>query len=297
MRIIAKDREPDPPSRRLTTMIRRMLIAGLVVLGLVVAGCGDDGGEVDTGGPTTSTAEPDSGSSGDELDGRTFLSTGVTVDGEEHPLVEGTQVTVTFDAGTLGASAGCNQIGGDVSLGGGRLQTGALAMTEMGCDEPLMEQDEWLADFLSSGPAWSLDGDTLTLTGEDGTVIVLVDREVADPDRALVGPTWTGESIIEGETASSITEGFEPTFEFSDDGTVSIFDGCNQGSANYEIEGDEITFDSGAFTLMACPEGSEAPQQAVAVLLSAPSVSYSIEADLLSLRDAEGDGVDLRAES
>ncbi len=268
------------------------------MVGLLAAGCGDDGGEVDAGGSTTSipSTGPDGGGGGSELQGRTFLSTSVAADGEDRPLVEGTTITLVFDE-DLGASAGCNQMGGDVSLDGGRIQVGPLSMTEMGCEAALMEQDEWLADFLTAGPNWSLEADTLTLIGEDGTTIVLVDREVADPDRALVGPTWTGESIIDGETASSIVEGFEPTFEFSDDGVVSVFDGCNQGSANYEIEGESITFDSGAFTGMAClDEGSEPPQEAVAALLGPEPVSFSIEADLLSLRDAEGNGLDLRAE-
>ena len=38
-------------------------------------------------------------------------------------------------------------------------------------------------DFLTSGPTYTLDGDTLTLTSGD-LVITLVDREIAVPDPA-----------------------------------------------------------------------------------------------------------------
>lgn len=36
-------------------------------------------------------------------------------------------------------------------------------MTMMACDEALMDQDQWLSEFLTSSPALAVDGETLTL--------------------------------------------------------------------------------------------------------------------------------------
>jgi heat shock protein HslJ len=113
------------------------------------------------------------------LDGSEWLSTSVTEDGADQPLVEGTQVRLRFVDGQLAASAGCNSIGGAYRLDGGRLFFEGGAMTEMGCDEPRHAQDDWLLGFLGSRPAIAQDGDKLTLTS-GGTVVAFLDAEVAE---------------------------------------------------------------------------------------------------------------------
>ena len=59
-------------------------------------------------------------------------------------------------------------------------------MTEMACAEPLMQQDTWFADILTSEPTLQQDDTTLTLTS-DGTVVVFTDEEVVVPDASLTG--------------------------------------------------------------------------------------------------------------
>ena len=53
-----------------------------------------------------------------------------------------------------------------------------MTQTEIGCDPPRHDQDEWLSGFLTSSPTVTLSGNELTLT-KDTTTIELVDREVA----------------------------------------------------------------------------------------------------------------------
>src|SRR5918992_2557978 len=119
-----------------------------------------------------------------------------------------TRITLNFvaDGHRLGAQAGCNQMGGPASFDGDHLVVDDMATTEMGCDPPRHAQDEWLARFLTSRPEWSRSGSTLTL--DNGTArIVLEDRDVADPDRPLRGTRWVVDTIVEGETASSVPAG------------------------------------------------------------------------------------------
>ena len=117
--------------------------------------------------------------------GRTFLSTGV----QGHGLVAGTRVRLSFVAGQVGINAGCNSMSGAYQIVDGRLVTGNMAITEMGCEPPLMAQDQWVGAFIG-GAMLTIAGDTLTLRNGD-TTMTLKDRAVADPDRPLEGTRWT----------------------------------------------------------------------------------------------------------
>ncbi|HEY3558029.1 MAG TPA: hypothetical protein VGL05_11225 [Kribbella sp.] len=65
----------------------------------------------------------------------------------------------------------------------------------MGCGPEFERQDDWLCDFLVHDPAWTVDGDTLTLTN-GRTTLVLLDRRLAETDLPLDGTTWTVVSVL-----------------------------------------------------------------------------------------------------
>lgn len=114
-------------------------------------GCGEDDG----------AREPP----GADLGGRTFVS---TKDWSGDGSSFSTPVTVTFEAdGRLTWKADCNTAGADVEITGDRLVVGAIASTEIGCPRRPADQDRDLVAFFGSDPAWELDGDRLTLSGDD----------------------------------------------------------------------------------------------------------------------------------
>src|SRR3990172_6688727 len=125
-------RQPEPMDRRQGGVSRSLIV--VVVLGLLTVAC-------------AATAP------GGSLDGREFLSTSVTDGGAVRQLVPGTRISLRFDDDRIGASAGCNIMGGTYRLDGGRLLVEGGAMTEMGCDEARSAQDNWLFGFLGSDPA------------------------------------------------------------------------------------------------------------------------------------------------
>ena len=265
---------------------RPRFLVSIVVVALAAAACSAGGSSPGASDP------PGSGGGPVTLDGRTFLST--TIAGRS--LVPGSQVRLSFEDGRIGANAGCNSMGGQYAVDGGRLTVGALATTEMGCDPALMDQDAWLGGFLD-GALVALADDTLTLAN-GGVTLTLLDREVADPDRPLVGTRWVVDGIVSGDAVSSVPVGVVATLVFTD-GNVAVEAGCNSGGGAVAIAETTLTFGPIALTEMACGPDAMAVEQAVTSAL-AGTVAYAIEADTLTLGGADtgvgtGAGLILRA--
>jgi heat shock protein HslJ len=235
-----------------------------------------------------SSAPPDGpGANGPGLDGRTFLSTGI----EGRILVAGSQIRIAFQDGQISASGGCNSMSGPYRIDGDHLVAGSLATTEMGCDEPLMAQDTWLADLLA-GATIALDGDSLVLA-KGGVRLTLDDRKIADPDRPLLGTRWVVDGLISGDAVSSVPAGVTAALTFSD-GRVEVEAGCNGGSGSVEVTDTTLAFGPIVRTTKGCGPDVMAVEEAVMAVLSG-QVAYAIEAGGLTL-DAGGVGLMLRAE-
>lgn len=227
------------------------------------------------------------------LVGRSFVSESVTEDGRPRPLVPGTQVQLSFsdDGRTIGASAGCNSMGGPVQIRPHRLVIDIQWTTDMACDPPREAQDTWVIDFLSADPRYALRGDRLHLQ-VGGTVIEMVDAEVT-PDQPLEGPTWQLESIVDDDVVSSLPAGTGATLTFGDGGVgVQIVD-CNVGSGDVTIRGSEIDVGPLMMSLRACEQGPAQVEAAVVTVLQG-TISYSIDGDVLTLTHPSGRGLVLR---
>jgi heat shock protein HslJ len=217
------------------------------------------------------------------LNGRQFIAVKVTDDGIVHGLVPGTIIRITFGDGTFSASGGCNTMsGGAYTIVENRLNLAEGAVTEIGCDPARHAQDDWLFTFLGSKPLIELDTDGLILTS-GVTEIELLDKEVAAPDQPLVGPTWTLSSIITGDAVSSVPQGITATIKFNEDGTVEIRPGCNTGSGTYAIGEFSIDFNDLATTDIACDGPPMSVEAAVLAVLSADSITYSIDSGNLTI--------------
>jgi heat shock protein HslJ len=266
-----------PTSFRLAARIAVLALAGSL------SACGSGASPTPTPAPT----QPE------VLAGRTFLSVAITDGGADRPLVQGTRIRLDLRETDLTASAGCNTMGGQYRIDGGRLIVDQLATTDMGCPAALGAQDTWLAELLGSQPTIALDGNDLTLTS--GSIILrMQDRRVAEPDRALVGPLWTVDSIISGDAVSSIPNGATATIMFASDGTLTVFTGCNQGGATWTQAAGAIEVRDLVLTKKACAGSGRPLEAAVVAVLRAGTVGVTIEADVLTLQ-AGSSGLQLRA--
>lgn len=262
-----------------------MTIAATAALLALVVGCAAaDGG----GGSPVAEDQP--------LIGRTFLSETVTRDGVPVDPVAGTRIRLTFpEPDQLSVSAGCNTLLAEVRVEPDRLHISGVGGTEMGCDPQLHDQDEWLADFLEGSPTWQLDADTLTLRG-GSTMIVLRDREVADPDRSLAGTRWLIDTIISGETASSLPAGAEGSaWLVIEAQTFRASSGCRDIEGRVTVDQQRISFHDVVQTDQACPADLVEADGVVTAVLSA-EVAYAIEAGRLRLDHPDGLGLGLAAD-
>jgi heat shock protein HslJ len=235
--------------------------AFVALLTCSVAACGDDSEAVTT--PSTTVVAP-------EPWGRSFLAT------------DGPPVRIEFTAEhEVRAQIECNTLSGAATLDADVLLIEALSGTEMGCDPERQEQDEELAAFLTSGPTLALDGNTLTLTGEDDT-LVLLDRVVADPDRPLEGTRWVVDSLIDGDAVSSLPEGAGEAYLELAAGAVSGSGGCNEFSGDAVVDDGTITFGPLTTTDVACDETTMQLEAAVLAVLKG-EVEWDVDARMLTL--------------
>jgi heat shock protein HslJ len=232
------------------------------------------------GEPSAPPSAPGGTPSAADLDGRTFIVT--RADG--YAIVPASEITLRFERGQLGISAGCNQMGGAYQVVDGVLQVGAMMTTEMACEEPLMAQDAWIGGFVN-GAVLALDGDTLTLVA-DGVTLTGTDRTVVRPDLPLEGTTRVVDGLIVNQAVSSVPAGVTATLVFTD-GKVSAQSGCNSGSGPAEIGDTAITFGPIATTKIACGDPAMAVETHVLRVL-AGDVAWSIEASSLTLLGAGG---------
>ncbi|MFH1475639.1 MAG: META domain-containing protein [Chloroflexota bacterium] len=267
-------------------MPSRTLLPLALFSALLLGACAGAGGTVSPAPSTSPPGSPDETPGRQGLEGRTFLSTA----SDGRALVAGTRVRLWFQGGQIGANGGCNSMSGPYAIDGDRLVVRQLGSTEMGCEQPRMDQDQWLADLLD-GAAIALVGDTLTLT-KDGVRLTLLDREVADPDRPLIGTRWVVEGLLSAGAVSSIPLGVVAALTFSD-GRVDVEAGCNRGGGAVTITDATLIFGPVALTKMACAGGAMEVERRVTAVLSG-EVRYAIVAGTLTL-EAGATGLMLRA--
>jgi heat shock protein HslJ len=224
-----------------------------------------------------------------DLDGEWILQRG-TVDGAPLELVQGARVSLRIDGTEVGGTAACNQYGGEMERDGDRITFGALFMTEMACDEPLMALESAYVDALSRVDTARRDADQLRLTGPATELDFTLLQPMPDADP--VGTSWRLESLITGDAVSSVFG--EATLLLAEDGTVSGSTGCRSFGGSYTLEADELAIADLVVDQRACDDQSAGQDGQVLELLGGP-LRMTVDGDRMTLMGG-ANGLDYRAE-
>lgn len=259
-----------------------LLGAGVLLVGLTA--CGSSGtagsGATSAGSSTASSSAGASSSAASEsgrttrsdLDGKSFVATEVT---GSHTIVPDSTITIAFEGGSLSANAGCNTMVGRYTLVGGKLTAPALASTMMACLGDLGDQDTWLAAFLSSGPTYTLDGDTLSLTNGTDTVVF---GPAPSGAQALEATGWKVTDVVSITNQANVTTAVDPSltawmrFKGAE---VAFNNSCNMGGGPVQIGDDTLTFGALRSTLIFCDGPSGQLEQTMSAVLQGET-TYSI---------------------
>lgn len=193
--------------------------------------------------------------------------------------------TLMFEGDSVSGSASCNQYFGPYQIDGSSITFGPLASTEMYCGEPgVMDQEAAYLGALATVDTWSMDGDTLTLSGS-GTELLRYDAI----SQKLAGSSWDLIAYNNG------TGGFQSTVInvpvtaiFEEDGTLSGTGGCNSYTGSWETDENSIEIGPLASTAMACAETDVMDQETRYLAVLQEADTYRVDATTLEMFDAEG---------
>lgn len=219
---------------------------------------------------------------GGDLDGEWRLVSG-THQGDSVPIPEDAPITMTIDGAEVGGRAACNIYGGELDVDGDRVAIGAMSMTEMGCDAPVMEAEAAYIAALGDVERWARSGSTLTFSGE--AVELTYELVPEEPDAALVGTAWRLDSLITGDAVSS-TVGDQPaTLVLRDDGTLSGSTGCRSFDGRYEVDGESVRIGQLVTDDRACPDIPR--QDDIVLTVLGEGFTYAIDEDRLTVASGQ----------
>jgi heat shock protein HslJ len=241
-----------------------------VVLTLLAAACG---------------SEDPAGSPGSTPDGDWVLTGGID-------LVDGFPITMSIEGSEVSGRAACNSYSGTVTVDGARLTIGEIGATEMGCQPAVMAAESAFIAALLRVVSFDRDGDRLTLSGPE--IALSFEPVTPVPTAALIATTWVLDSLIEGETVSTV--GGDPaTLVLAEDGTLTASTGCRTLTGTWLERGGVIVVP----TLSAegeCPDELW-KQDSLVVTVIGDEFRAAVDGDRLTLTSMGGDGLGYLAES
>ncbi len=109
---------------------------------------------------------------------------------------------------------------------------------------------------------------------------------------ASASPTgeWTLISYGDASNPTSALPDVDTSINFNEDGTFGGNVGCNSFGADYNVDGDQVSFGSIVSTMMFC-EGVSDQESTVLNILTDKTVSFTINADQLTLISTDGASV------
>ncbi len=258
-------------------MHKQVLMMSLLAIALIAAACAPTAQPAPAAQPTQPKEQPVSANT---LDGSSWIL--ATLNGQ--PAVKDTTVTLSFAAGKVAGTDGCNRYTGSYTVDGSNIKFGQLASTMMACPDPIMKQADAYQKALGQAATYKSDAKQLTLYDASGKELSVFNAQSND----LASSSWIVIGYNNGKQAVvSTMAGTDLTANFGTDGMLTGNSGCNTYSASYKTDGNKITIGPAATTKKACEQAViDQEQQYLAALSTA--ATYRIDGNRLELRTADG---------
>jgi heat shock protein HslJ len=196
------------------------------------------------------------------------------------------RATLVLDGGQVGGVSFCNRYSGTYRLDGDALEIDGLGGTEMGCEPDVMAAESAYLTALGGAGTARVEGGELVLTGDSVTLRFRRPAEV--PTSELTGTDWVLDTLVEGETVSSVASG--STLRLEADGTVGGTTACRTFSGTWTAAGNALTVTDLVTDDRACPEDLRRQDEHELAVLGNPT-TLEITEDRLSLTGAAGIGL------
>lgn len=199
-------------------------------------------------------------------------------------VIENALPTLSFRGDQeVGGNSSCNTFYGAFTAKDGKLTIDELASTMMACPEPegLMDQETEYLKALESSASYRIDGDKLLITDSSNAVVLVFSSQ----DMSLEGKTWNLTSFNDGRNLVSLVLDTQITAEFKE-GTLSGSSGCNSYSGAFQYKEQNLSFDTFAVTMMACPQEGVIEQETAYLNTLTKVTHYTIDGNNLLLFDA-----------
>jgi len=213
-----------------------------------------------------------------------------TRDGAAIPIVEGARITLTIEDATYGGTAACNSYSATFDAAAQQLRFDNLAQTDMGCAPDVMASEQAYLAALVKVEDLARDGDQLTLSGPGVQLSFTALPPV--PTAALVGTVWELDTLLDGDSASSV-QGALATLVLHEDGTLTGSTGCRALRGTWTIAGDQVLFPDFS-TDHDCPADLAAQDGHVVEVLG-DGFQVAIEGDRLTITSRGNLGLSYRA--
>ena len=203
--------------------------------------------------------------------------------------VSGSQVIALFsEDGKLTGSAGCNNYTAAYKVTGDQIQISQAASTLMMCAEPqgVMEQETAYLQAIGKAATYQIEGDQLTLAVQMGDLA----SYQASVGTSLENTHWQLTGYNNGkEAVVGVLDGSNVTAIFGADGKLAGSGGCNNYTADYQVDGSSLHIGAAASTRKLSAEPQGVMEQEAAYLKALESAAtYQIQGDKLEIRDANG---------
>lgn len=214
-----------------------------------------------------------------------------TVDGEPMPLVAGFPITLAISEEAATGTAACNEYGATVATSGAEITVSGLGATEMACSpDVVMESEQRYLEALPRVETWSSTEGDLNLAGDGVELFFEALPPVSTAE--LTGTVWVLESLLDGESASSVG-GERATLELFSDNSMLGSTGCRDLHGRYQVTGAEVTMQEMAAEGECPPDLQAQDGQVISVL--GDGFRASVDGQVLNVASSDGLGLVYRA--